>query len=111
MTGCYFIGYNIGKALAGVIKKELGFMYNFGFGMGVAILTGVYALVFLKDSAKIREERLEKERACSEKNTDEVDIQDKKDTKNTGEQLIRANNNLEKLRQLFSLKQIQDGVK
>lgn len=86
-------------------------MYNFGFGMGVAILTGVYALVFLKDSAKIREERLEKERACSEKNTDDVDIQDKKDTKNTGEQLIRANNNLEKLRQLFSLKQIQDGVK
>ena len=87
-------------------------MYNFGFGMGVAILTGVYALVFLKDSAKIREERLEKERACSEKNTDEVDIQDKKDTKNTGEQIISAkHNNLEKLRQLFSIKQIQDGVK
>ena len=43
MTGSYFIGYNIGKALAGVIKEELGFMYNFGFGMGVAILTGVYA--------------------------------------------------------------------
>ena len=109
MTGCYFIGYNIGKALAGVIKEELGFMYNFGFGMGVAVLTGVYAIVFLKDSASIREKRLEV--ACSKENT-EPDLQDKKDIKDIGEQKeMNKYNTLEKLGQLFSIKQVQDGVK
>ena len=33
MTGTFFIGYNIGKAMSGVIKEELGFLYNFALGM------------------------------------------------------------------------------
>ena len=33
MTGTFIIGYNSGKALGGVIKEELGFMYNFSLGI------------------------------------------------------------------------------
>lgn len=108
MAGTFFVGFNIGKALAGVIKEELGFMYNFGFGLGVAVLTGVYALVFLKDSAIIREERLKQDATCSEKNI-EGDLQDIKHIREEKE--VNKYNASEKLRQLFSIKQIQDGVK
>ena len=61
MTGLWPIGMNIGKALSGVIKDNLGFMYNFGLGMLLAALSGLYVIVFVKDSVEIRKQRLERE--------------------------------------------------
>ena len=100
MTGCFFIGYNIGKAMSGVIKEELGFMYNFGIGLGVSVLTGTYSLVFLKDTTKIREDRLKKEGGCSEG-----------DDEGGKSEATLKHTTLEKIKQLFSIKQVKDGVK
>ena len=100
MTGCFFIGYNIGKAMSGVIKEELGFMYNFGLGMGVSVLTGTYSIVFLKDSTQIRENRLRKEAGCSEKDAEGEKC----------EAPIKYTT-LEKIKELFSITQVKDGVK
>ena len=33
MAGTFIIGHNIGKGISGVVKRDLGFMYNFGLGM------------------------------------------------------------------------------
>ena len=102
MSGCFSIGFNIGKGLSGVIKEELGFMYNFAFGMLASGLTGAYAVVFLKNSAHLRTVRLHQETAEEGKtNSDE---------REEGKQMEEATPQ-EKLTQLFSLKNIKDGVK
>ena len=33
MAGTFIIGHNIGKGISGVVKRDLGFLYNFGLGM------------------------------------------------------------------------------
>ena len=104
MSGCFSIGFNIGKGLSGVIKEELGFMYNFAFGMLASMLTGAYAVVFLKNSAHARAMRLHKETA------DEKEGKTNSDEKEEVKQIKEATTQ-EKLRQLFSLKNIKDGVK
>ena len=105
MTGCYWIGFNSGKALGGIIKEELGFMYNFALGMLASVLTSVYAAVFLKDSTRIREERLHKEAFRANK-TDRP-ITHNKNQNN----VISETTNIDKFKNLFSLKNIQDGVR
>ena len=102
MTGCFWIGYNSGKALSGVIKEELGFMYNFSLGMLVSVLTSVYAMVFLKDSTLIRDKRLRKE-AVEDGKGDK--IEKKK------QQMIPKSTTLDKLQQLFSLMNVKAAVK
>ena len=105
MSGCFSIGFNIGKGLSGVIKEELGFMYNFAFGMLTSVLTGFYAVVFLKNSARLRALRLHQETAEGEKEG-KVTSDCKQDIKEMKEATTQ-----EKLRQLFSLENIKDGVK
>ena len=102
MTGCFWIGYNSGKALSGVIKEELGFMYNFALGMLVSVLTSVYAMVFLKDSTLIRDKRLRKEAAEDGKG-------DKIETKKL--QMSSKATTMDKLKQLFSLMNIKAALK
>ena len=60
----------------------------------------MYAMVFLKDSIRIREERLLREAA-----SEGTDLQKEK-VKRPGKLTT-----LEKLRQLFSLKNVKDGVR
>ena len=102
MTGCFWIGYNSGKALSGVIKEELGFMYNFALGMLVSVLTSVYAMVFLKDSTLIRDKRLRKEAAEDGK-------EDKTETKKL--QMSSKATTVDKLKQLFSLMNVKAALK
>ncbi len=61
LSGCWPIGFNLGKALSGLIKNNLGFMYNFGFGMIVSVLTAFYVINFVPDSIPIRDARMRKE--------------------------------------------------
>ena len=77
-------------------------MYNFGLGMLVSVLTGVYAIVFLKDSTRIREERLRREATSDEKGDGTV----KKDMK-----VLTKSTFKEKLTDLFSLVNVKAGVK
>ena len=102
MTGCFWIGYNSGKALSGVIKEELGFMYNFSLGMLVSVLTSVYAMVFLKDSTLIRDKRLRKE-AVEDGKGDKIEKKE--------QQMIPKSTTLDKLQQLFSLMNVKAAVK
>ena len=102
MTGCFWIGYNSGKALSGVIKEELGFMYNFALGMLVSVLTSVYAMVFLRDSTLIRDKRLRKEAAEDGKG-------DKIETKKL--QMSSKATTMDKLKQLFSLMNVKAALK
>ena len=96
------MGFNSGKALGGVIKTHLGFPYNFALGMLASMLTSLYAVVFLKDSSCLREERLSKEA-----------FKDKEDIYVSKSQthVVSTATNLEKFKKLFSLKNIQEGVR
>ena len=119
MSGCYWIGSNSGKALGGIIKEELGFMHNFGLGMLASVLTGIYAVVFLKDSTRIRQARL-REEARLAGNTEDPDSKEKveemdcntedPENKEKVEEVDKPTTK-EKLRQLFSLKNVKDGFK
>ena len=103
MTGFFWIGYNGGKALSGSIKEELGFMHNFALGMLASLLTGIYSFVFLKDSTRIRQARLQEEaRLAGIKEDPENKLEMEEEEKYTTK---------EKLRQLFSLKNVKAGVK
>ncbi len=62
MSGLFPIGFNIGKGLSGPIKTHLGFMYNFAIGMLLSLFSMLYVLLFVRDSMKIRDKRLRKER-------------------------------------------------
>ena len=107
MAGGCVIGFNIGKGLSGVINEELGFMYNFAFGMLSSVLTAVYAIVFLKNSVHIREMRLhQKTGVAVVQKEGKTNLDSQKD----GKQLNEATTQ-EKVRQLFSFKNIKDGLK
>ncbi len=62
LTGLWPVGSNIGKALSGVIKERLGFMYNFGFGMIMSVVAILYVVFFMKESTVIRDERIRREK-------------------------------------------------
>ena len=64
MSGLWPIGYNIGKALSGVVKTELGFLANFSLGMALSLCAMLYIMFFVRDSIKIREARLARERSA-----------------------------------------------
>ena len=61
MDGVFPIGFYIGNALAGPVAENLGFLYNFAFGMLFSLLGCAYVVVFVGDSRIIRDQRLKKE--------------------------------------------------
>ena len=63
LDGVFPLGFYIGNSLSGIIKKRLGFYYNFGLGMLFATLAVLYCIFFVQDSRIIRDERIRKQRA------------------------------------------------
>ncbi len=104
LSGLWPIGSNIGKALSGVIKTNLGFMYNFGFGFLTSAITLLYIVVFMKESTVLRDERIKKEK--EEKG--EVDENGEGETQ---EQKAVQATFKEKLVHFFDLRNLRDGFR
>jgi PCFT/HCP family folate transporter-like MFS transporter 1/3 len=71
LDGVFPFGFYIGNSLSSIIKKELGFSYNFGFGILCALLSVLYCAFFVKESKTIRQEKIEKR--MSEQTQDHCD--------------------------------------
>ena len=63
LDGVFPLGFYIGNSLAGIIKKTLGFYYNFGLGMLCASMAVLYCIFFVQDSRIIRDERIKNQNA------------------------------------------------
>ena len=73
LDGVFPLGFYIGNSLAGIIKKTLGFYYNFGLGMLCASMAVLYCIFFVQDSRIIRDERIQNQ------NTKEMQEPDSKE--------------------------------
>ena len=63
LDGVFPLGFYIGNSLAGIIKKTLGFYYNFGLGMLCASMAVLYCIFFVQDSRILRDERIKNQNA------------------------------------------------
>ena len=68
--GMFLLGFNIGNVLAGPVKDNLGFGYNFSFGMLCSILAIGWCALCVKDSNEQRNMKLVQE-------LEELEIEDK----------------------------------
>ena len=69
MDGLIHIGFYVGNALAGPIKKHLGIKYNFAFGILFTVISAAYTLIFVKESlVKTPDRRKEESMAQNGKN-------------------------------------------
>ena len=48
-------------ALSGIVKKKIGFLANFGFGIAGALIAMLWTIFILKDSRKMRPPEVQKE--------------------------------------------------
>ena len=84
------------------MKEELGFTCTFAFGTLVSVLSCLYAMLFLKDSAFLREVRLRQEAAGDGRGNETV----KKDLLNISNSAFK-----EKLKEMFSLMNVKSVLK
>lgn len=70
LDGLFPLGFYIGNAASGYIKRNLGFMYNFSLGMLFAVVAMSYTIIFVKDSRNIRNVKVKMEREEELANTD-----------------------------------------
>ena len=62
LDGLIHIGFYVGNALAGPIKKHLGLKYNFAFGVLFTVISAAYTIIFIKESlVKSKEKNKEDE--------------------------------------------------
>ena len=61
--GMFLLGFYIGNMLGGPVQHNLGYGYNFGFGMICSLLAIAWCVLFVKDSKELRDARLRKELA------------------------------------------------
>ena len=72
--GMFLMGFYIGNMLGGPVKKNLGFGFNFSFGMLCALLAVAWCALFVKDSKQIRDARLRKEIHLDENGTTDLPV-------------------------------------
>ena len=76
LDGMFPIGFYAGNSLSGIVRKNLGFMYNFSFAMVFTVMAVLYCIFFVRDSRVLRDKRLTKE---LEEKMKEVDKSDKEE--------------------------------
>ena len=64
------MGFLPGLALSSVIKYNLGFIYNFAFGMLAALLAMLYTVLVVKDSRVLKARRVLLEEKTKEEAVD-----------------------------------------
>ena len=62
VDGLIYLGFYVGNAAAAPIKANLGFTYNFSFGIFFSVLAAAYTLIFIKEtlvkpSANVKSEK------------------------------------------------------
>ena len=60
MDGLIHIGFYVGNAMAGPVKKNLGLKYNFALGALMTIIAAAYTIIFVEETL-VKEEDREKE--------------------------------------------------
>ena len=66
MDSLWPVGFLPGLALSSVIRYNLGFVYNFAFGMLAALLAMLYTILVVKDSRVLKARRELAEKAKKE---------------------------------------------
>ena len=59
--GMFLLGFYIGNMLGGPVQHNLGYGYNFGFGMICSILAIAWCVFYVRDAQELRDARLQKE--------------------------------------------------
>ena len=59
LDGLWPFSYYFGTFLAGLVKSNFGFIWNFGLGTIISALNILYILIMVKDSREIRDARLD----------------------------------------------------
>ena len=59
--GMFLLGFYSGNMLGGPVQHNLGYGYNFGFGMVCSILAVAWCVFYVKDAQEFRDSRLRKD--------------------------------------------------
>ena len=57
MDGLIHIGFYVGNAIAGPVKKNLGLKYNFALGALMTIIAAAYTIIFVEETLVREEDR------------------------------------------------------
>lgn len=77
MDGLFHIGFFIGNAFAGPIKKNLGLPYNFALGILLTCISASYTLIRVKESLvplDLQKQKRENDPGTEEGNTTTIGI-------------------------------------
>ena len=63
MDGLIHIGFYVGNAMAGPVKKNLGLKYNFALGALMTIIAAAYTIIFVEETLVREEDRKREDNA------------------------------------------------
>ena len=84
--GMFLLGFYIGNMLGGPVQHNLGYGYNFGFGMVCSLLAIAWCVFYVKDAKELRDSRLKKELGLNSSNDTTSDITKLSSNKTMNEQ-------------------------